>query len=110
MVDQQGTTAINLWTELQQWMKNNCFAQNLTVNQISPNELHIRTNQGRQLCLDFTPGARCSLGYKFGARAGKEVQLSVTIRGAAFFSVDGERHSAEELGERLLYELVSEKT
>ena len=109
MVEQQSTAASNLWTELQQWLKNNCFAQNLTVSEISPNELHIKTNQGRRLCLDFTPGARCSLGYKLGVRAGSEVQLSVTIRGVAFFSVDGARHSAEELGERLLYELVSEK-
>jgi hypothetical protein len=90
-------------------MKDNCFAQNVTVYEVSPNELRIKTSQGRQLRLDFTPGARSSLAYKLGTKSGKEVQLSVTIRGAAFFYVDGERHSAEQLGERLLYELVSEK-
>jgi hypothetical protein len=110
MEDRQNVAANNLWAELRQWMKNNCFAQNLTVSEVSPNELHIKTRQGRQLCLNFIPGMRASLGYKLGAGVQQEVQLSVTIRGAAFFGFAGERHSAEDLGVKLLYELTSEKT
>jgi hypothetical protein len=107
MTEHHNLAANNLWADLRQWLKDNCFGQNLTVCEVSPNKLEIKTRQHHQLHLEFDSVVGRSVAYRFDNNIGGQLQVLVTIRGRAYFGSNRDRYAPKDLGQKLLDELLS---
>lgn len=106
MKQQPDQAGLRLWEDFRSWMKDHCFAANLTVLEISASEFQVKTNRGRKLHIEFNADRAGSVTYKFEDGAEHQLQLLVTIRAQAYFATDGKRYSARELGQKILNDLV----
>jgi len=109
MKQQHDQAGRRLWGEFRSWMKDHCFAENLTVVEISASQFQVKTSHGRKLHIEFDADRAGSVIYKFEDGAEHQLRLLVTIRAQAYFASDGKRYSAYDLGQKFLNDLVPDR-